>query len=156
LNRIDKIVIFTPLSRDQLGKVLDLQLARVYSMAANAGLRVEITPAAKEWLLDQNTEPEFGARPIRRIVQDFVQDALVDGLTDARFAAGDTIRADAPADPAATELAFSKVTGTAQAPATTDAIARPERPAPAAESDDSGAHADPPRAETARKGESGQ
>jgi ATP-dependent Clp protease ATP-binding subunit ClpC len=156
LNRIDKIVIFTPLSREQLGKVLDLQLARVYSMAANAGLRVEITPAAKEWLLDQNTEPEFGARPIRRIVQDFVQDALVDGLTDARFAAGDTIRADAPADPAATELAFSKVTGVAQTPATTDAIARPEKPAPTSVSDDSGAHAEPPRAEVARKGEAGQ
>jgi ATP-dependent Clp protease ATP-binding subunit ClpC len=135
--------------------VLDLQLARVYSMSANAGLRVEITPEAKEWLLDQNTEPEFGARPIRRIVQDFVQDALVDGLTDARFAAGDTIRAAAPADSAATELAFSKVTSTAPAPATADAIARPEKPAPTSVSDDSGAHAEPPCAEAARKGEAG-
>jgi hypothetical protein len=77
----------------------------------------------------------------------------VDGLTDARFAAGDTIRADAPTHPAATELTFSKVTGTAQAPATTDAIARPEKPAPTSVSDDSGAHAEPPRAEAARKGE---
>jgi ATP-dependent Clp protease ATP-binding subunit ClpC len=97
LNRIDKVVIFTPLSREELGKVLDLQLKRVHGMAANAGFRLEITPGAREWLLDQNTQPEFGARPIRRIVQDFVQDALVDGLTEGRFGAGDTVRAEAPA-----------------------------------------------------------
>jgi ATP-dependent Clp protease ATP-binding subunit ClpB len=96
LNRIDKVVIFTPLSREELGKVLDLQLKRVHGMAANAGFRLDITPGAREWLLDQNTQPEFGARPIRRIVQDFVQDALVDGLTEGRFGSGDTVRAEAP------------------------------------------------------------
>jgi len=96
LNRIDKVVIFTPLSREELGKVLDLQLTRVHGMAANAGFRLDITPGAREWLLDQNNQPEFGARPIRRIVQDFVQDALVDGLTENRFGAGDTVRAVAP------------------------------------------------------------
>jgi ATP-dependent Clp protease ATP-binding subunit ClpC len=96
LNRIDKVVIFTPLSREELGKVLDLQLKRVHGMATNAGFRLEITPSAREWLLDQNNQPEFGARPIRRIVQDFVQDALVDGLTEGRFGAGDTVRAEAP------------------------------------------------------------
>ena len=119
LNRIDKIVTFTPLSRDQLGKVLDLSLGRVYGMAAAAGLSFTLTPAAKEWLLDQNTQPEFGARPIRRIVQDYVQDALVDGLTNGDFAPGDTLLADAPA---ADEqgLVFTKVPEPATAPPATE------------------------------------
>jgi len=108
LNRIDKIVTFTPLSREQLGKVLDLALGRVHAMAAAAGLRLELTDAAQEWLLDQNTQPEFGARPIRRIVQDFVQDAIVDGLTDGAFAPGDALRADAP-DAGGSALVFVKV-----------------------------------------------
>lgn len=96
LNRIDKVVIFTPLSRDQLGLVLELQLARVRAMATGAGLAVEVTAAAKDWLLTQNDEPEFGARPLRRIVQDHLLDALVDGLTDGHFKRGDTIKVDAP------------------------------------------------------------
>lgn len=108
LNRIDKIVTFTPLSRDQLGQVLDLALGRVHAMAAAARLRLELTAEAKEWLLDQNTQPEFGARPIRRIVQDFVQDALVDGLTAGTFASGDALQATAPA-PGGTALAFTNV-----------------------------------------------
>lgn len=96
LNRIDKVVIFTPLSREQLARVLELQLERVRAMAATAGLTIEVTAGAKDWLLAQNDEPEFGARPLRRIVQDHLLDALVDGLTGGRFARGDTIRTDAP------------------------------------------------------------
>jgi ATP-dependent Clp protease ATP-binding subunit ClpC len=143
LNRIDKIVIFTPLSREQLGKVLDLALGRVNSMAAGAGLRFDLTPAAKEWLLDQNTQPEFGARPIRRIVQDFVQDALVDGLTDGDFGHGDTVRADAP-PPGGKALILAKVTGATSAapPAAPETTTTPATVAPL--SDNSGAAVAPP------------
>jgi ATP-dependent Clp protease ATP-binding subunit ClpC len=144
LNRIDKIVTFTPLSRDQLGKVLDLSLSRVYGMAAAAGLRFELTPAAKDWLLDQNTQPEFGARPIRRIVQDYVQDALVDGLTDGDFAPGDSLRAEAPTDDKK-GLIFTKIPKTAPTPPSTE---HPEElaitPANATVSAGSDAEAAPP------------
>ncbi len=147
LNRIDKIVIFTPLSRDQLGKVLDLALGWVYGMAAGAGLRLDVTAAAKDWLLDQNTQPEFGARPVRRIVQDFVQDALVDGLTDGGLAPGTTVRADAP-PPGGKALIFAQV-ATSAAPLSDDRPAEPPEPAapvtPTA-SDDSGAAETPPGA----------
>jgi ATP-dependent Clp protease ATP-binding subunit ClpA len=150
LNRIDKIVIFTPLSREQLGKVLDLALGRVHSMAAGAGLRFELTPASKEWLLDQNTQPEFGARPIRRIVQDFVQDALVDGLTNGDFAGGDTVRADAP-PPGGKDLVFTKIVGSTEVPAVPPAQAEVATPPPATPlSDNSGAAVAPPNAAKAQ------
>ncbi|HET8627923.1 MAG TPA: ATP-dependent Clp protease ATP-binding subunit [Thermomicrobiales bacterium] len=149
LNRIDKIVIFTPLSREQLRLVLELQLARVYDMARNAGLHVEITEPAKDWLLAQNHEPEFGARPIRRIVQDYVLDALVDGLTDAQFAAGDTVRIDAPGEG---PLMLTRVEGTAAPAASAEepaaAAARPLAATP--ELGAPGEHATP---EPARKAE---
>ncbi len=128
LNRIDKIITFTPLSREQLGQILDLSLTKVYGMAASSGLQLSLTAAAKEWLLDQNTQPEFGARPIRRIVQDFVQDPIVDGLTDGAFTFGDTLQADAPAE-GGTGLVFTK-SATEIAP-TADPIT-PETTAPEA------------------------
>ena len=136
LNRIDKVVIFTPLSREELGKVMDLQLKRVHGMAANAGFAIEITPGAKEWLLDQNDQPEFGARPIRRIVQDFVQDALVDGLTNGEFGPGDTVRAEAPAADGEA-LVLSRAEGAA-VPVTTESETAPVNAAPP-DADDSGA-----------------
>ncbi len=151
LNRIDKVVIFTPLSREELGKVLDLQLQRVHGMAANAGLRLDITDGAKSWLLDQNTQPEFGARPIRRIVQDFVQDALVDGLTDGQFAHGDTVLADAPVL-GGKELVFARVDASGVppvVPATNEPL-----PAPPPESSEqsSGAAAAVPKGQRAAEG----
>jgi ATP-dependent Clp protease ATP-binding subunit ClpB len=144
LNRIDKVVIFTPLSREQLGQVLDLQMQRVHAMAANAGLAVELTPAGKEWLLDQNHEPEFGARPIRRIVQDHVLDALVDGLTDGRFAPGDTVRIDATPDG---KLSLEKVERPAAAIAPEGPAEQDTRAATTAATGGAGAHAAKPEPE---------
>ena len=151
LNRIDKIVIFTPLSREQLGQILDLQLAGVYAMAGRAGLRVEVTDAAKDWLLSQNHEPEFGARPIRRIVQDFVLDPLVDGLTDGRFAGGDGVQVDVTGEG---PLTFTKVPPAAGAPASGLATPPdPEREAPAPLPDGGGAEADRPPASSLARAE---
>jgi hypothetical protein len=113
-------------------------------MAATAGLGLELTAAAKGWLLDQNTQPEFGARPIRRIVQDFVQDPIVDGLTDGEFVTGDTLRADAP-PPEGEGLVFARVAGEEiPTPPPTAEEAPTITPAGATVSTDGDAEATPP------------
>jgi ATP-dependent Clp protease ATP-binding subunit ClpB len=150
LNRIDKVVIFTPLSRDELSKVLDLQLKRVHGMAANAGFRLDITPGAREWLLDQNTQPEFGARPIRRIVQDFVQDAIVDGLTEGRFGSGDTVRAEAP--PAGGKGLVLAKGEAASLPISAEEAAVTQSSLPEPDADDSGAAVELPKERRAAGG----
>jgi ATP-dependent Clp protease ATP-binding subunit ClpB len=105
LNRIDAIIFFRFLAPEDLARILDLMLAKAVARAAEQGLAVELTPPAKEWLLAQNEEPELGARPLRRIVQQYIEDALVDRLVRGELRSGQAVRVDAGAD----GLTFSPV-----------------------------------------------
>jgi ATP-dependent Clp protease ATP-binding subunit ClpA len=98
LNRIDKIIYFRFLAPEDLARILDLMLARAAGRAQEQGVAIEVTPAAKDWLLAQNDEPEFGARPLRRIVQDHIEDALVERLLGDAVRAGQTVRIDSAPD----------------------------------------------------------
>ena len=80
LNRLDDIAMFKPLTQDVLRKVLDLMIAKEAKLALARGIALEITPAAREWLLAQNTEPHMGARPLRRILQRNIREKLADYL----------------------------------------------------------------------------
>jgi len=80
LNRLDEIVIFRLLAPETMAKILDLLIAREVKLAASQGVALEVTPAARAWLLAQNHEPGMGARPLRRILQRYVRDALADYL----------------------------------------------------------------------------
>jgi ATP-dependent Clp protease ATP-binding subunit ClpA len=80
LNRLDEIVMFKPLSPAALTKVLDLMILKEIKTAKERGIGLEITPAARVWMLAQNEHPEWGARPLRRILQRSVRDQLADYL----------------------------------------------------------------------------
>jgi ATP-dependent Clp protease ATP-binding subunit ClpC len=80
LNRLDEIVIFKPLSPEVLKQVLDLMIAKEAKLAQERGITLEIAPAAREWILAQNDHPEWGARPLRRILQRSVREKLADYL----------------------------------------------------------------------------
>lgn len=80
LNRLDEIVMFKPLSPAALSKVLDLMILKEIKTAKERGIGLEITPAARAWMLAQNEHPEWGARPLRRILQRSVRDQLADYL----------------------------------------------------------------------------
>ncbi|MBU6336161.1 MAG: ATP-dependent Clp protease ATP-binding subunit, partial [Chloroflexi bacterium] len=80
LNRLDEIVMFRPLSPDVLRRVLDLMIGKEAKLALARGITLEVTPAARAWLLAQNTEPHMGARPLRRILQRNVREKLADFL----------------------------------------------------------------------------
>jgi ATP-dependent Clp protease ATP-binding subunit ClpB len=95
LNRIDEIVEFKPLSRGEIGEIVELQLARLRLRLAERGLALELTPAAKEVLTEGGWDPSYGARPLKRAIQRLLENPLALRLLEADFGAGDTIRVDA-------------------------------------------------------------
>ncbi len=76
INRIDDIIMFLPLTKDQIGKVVTLQMDRVAKMLETEGFTLKWTPQAIEWLADAGYDPEFGARPVKRAIQDYVLNDL--------------------------------------------------------------------------------
>mgnify|MGYP005837931821 FL=1 len=95
LNRIDEIVIFHPLNDEHLAQILDLLLKTEHRLAAERGLALEFTKKAKEWMLAQNDHPEWGARPLRRIIQRNVREQLADFLLKDPPQPGTTVKIDA-------------------------------------------------------------
>ena len=80
LNRLDDIIFFHLLSEDNLRDILGLLLRKEAKLMAGRDLKLEVTEAAKSWLLDQNEHPEWGARPLRRIIQKHVREPMADFL----------------------------------------------------------------------------
>jgi ATP-dependent Clp protease ATP-binding subunit ClpB len=104
LNRIDEIVEFKPLERDQLAEIVDLQLERLRSRLDDRGITIELTDAAKEVLAEAGWDPAYGARPLKRAIQRLVENPLALRLLEGDFSDGDTIRIDAQDN----ELVFVK------------------------------------------------
>jgi len=98
LNRLDAIVTFHPLSSEDLRAILDLMLEKEVKLAAGRGLTLEVSQAARSWLLAQNEHPEWGARPLRRIIQRHLREPLADYLLAADPKPGTTVRVDAGTD----------------------------------------------------------
>jgi ATP-dependent Clp protease ATP-binding subunit ClpB len=109
LNRIDEIVEFRPLSREQLGEIVELQLARLRERLAERELTLELTDAAKEAIADAGWDPTYGARPLKRAIQRLLENPLALRLLEGDYVPGDTIRVDAQQG----DLVFTK----AEAPA---------------------------------------
>ena len=105
LNRVDEIVSFQALTREQLGEIVELQLARLRARLAERRIDLEVTDAAKELLAEEGWDPAYGARPLKRAIQRLVENPLALELLEGRFAEGDTIRADAGDG----ELVFARV-----------------------------------------------
>lgn len=95
LNRLDEIVMFNALSQDDLAQILKLMLKTETRMASERGLTLTFTDAAQEWMLAQNDEPEYGARPLRRIIRRTVREPLADFLLRANPPAGTDVVIDA-------------------------------------------------------------
>jgi ATP-dependent Clp protease ATP-binding subunit ClpC len=97
LNRLDEIILFLPLTGEQLGQILGLMLRKEARLLEARGLRLEISDAARAWMLAQNDRPEWGARPLRRIIQRHLREPLADRLLSDEPPAGALIRVDADA-----------------------------------------------------------
>jgi ATP-dependent Clp protease ATP-binding subunit ClpB len=96
LNRLDDVLIFEALSLEQLGQIVDLQVASLNRRLAARRLVLEITPAARDWLALEGYDPAFGARPLRRVIQREVGDRLAKDLLNGRIKDGQRILVDHP------------------------------------------------------------
>ena len=98
LNRIDDILVFRPLSREELGRIVDLQLGSLERRLAEREIRLEVTPSARQRIADTGYDPAFGARPRKGAIQRLVVDPLAMAFLEGRFEDGDTIRVEAAMD----------------------------------------------------------
>jgi len=98
LNRIDEVVIFTPLDRAQLARIVDIQLGHLRRRLADRRIEIEVTDAAKEVLGREGYDPTFGARPLKRTIQRLVQDPLALRILEGAFREGDVVVVDADGD----------------------------------------------------------
>jgi ATP-dependent Clp protease ATP-binding subunit ClpC len=95
LNRIDATVVFTQLSREQIREIVDMLLARVKAQLAGQQMELIVTDAAKDSIIAKGYDQAFGARPLRREIQNQIEDPLAEHMLMARYEAGDTIIVDA-------------------------------------------------------------
>ncbi|MBP9041579.1 MAG: AAA family ATPase [Anaerolineaceae bacterium] len=94
LNRIDEIIMFSPLTSEQMLEIVDLQMKEVRSRLEEHGLKVELTQEAREWLAGVGYDPSFGARPLKRALQKYVESPLSISLLSGEFTEGDTVIVD--------------------------------------------------------------
>lgn len=98
LNRIDGSVVFRPLSREHMTQIVSLMLNEVVSSLIEKGIDLEVTDEAKDWLCDKGFDPLFGARPLRRVIQDSVEDKLSDSILAGELGPADTAIVDLEED----------------------------------------------------------
>jgi ATP-dependent Clp protease ATP-binding subunit ClpC len=107
VNRIDEVTVFHPLTIDHMRSIVDLMLARLQAQLAEKQMRLQVDESAKEFLIQQGFDPNYGARPLRRAIQRYLEDALAEEVLRGRFSEGDTIRV-AKGEPA--DLTFEAAT----------------------------------------------
>jgi len=106
LNRVDDIIVFNTLTREHLSEIVDIQLANVGKLLKDRKLKLEVTPAAKDVIISEGYDPQYGARPMRRAIQRLIQDPLALKLLEGEFKEGDAVVADAKGG----EIVFRKPT----------------------------------------------
>ena len=92
LNRVDDIVVFRPLTREDLDHIVALQLARLRALVSAKGLVLDVEPTAMAWLSDSGYDPLYGARPLKRVIQRELQNPIAMQVLEGKYTEGDTIR----------------------------------------------------------------
>jgi ATP-dependent Clp protease ATP-binding subunit ClpC len=109
LNRVDEIIVFQHLKKEEILQIADLYLKRVNEQAASMGITIDLSDAVKNILVDKGYDPNMGARPLRRAVQRYIEDPLAEEMLEGNFHSGDHILADVSPDDAE-KIIFKKVT----------------------------------------------
>jgi len=98
INRIDEIVVFKPLGEKELLQIVDIMINNVAERLAEKGIFIEVSEAAKAFLLKKGYEPKFGARPLRRTIQRYIEDRLADILLEGKIKPESVIKVDVSED----------------------------------------------------------
>jgi len=115
VNRLDDIVEFASLTRDQIGAIVDLQVAGVVRRVAERGIGLELTDEARTLIGNLGYDPTYGARPLKRVIQKRVVDPLALAILEGRFVSGDTVIVDSQREPASGELTLERAAAHAAA-----------------------------------------
>jgi ATP-dependent Clp protease ATP-binding subunit ClpB len=107
LNRVDDIIIFRPLSHEDIEKIVDIQIQRVQRLLVDRKITIEVTPAAKTLLVAEGYDPVYGARPLKRAIQRLLQNPLAVAVLEGEYAEGDRVLIDRGKE--SNSLRFEKV-----------------------------------------------
>jgi ATP-dependent Clp protease ATP-binding subunit ClpB len=91
INRVDEVVVFHPLSRDHIRLIVDIQLGYLHERLAERDMRIELTEAARDRLADAGFDPVYGARPLKRAIQQQIENPLANEILEGKFKPGDVI-----------------------------------------------------------------
>lgn len=94
LNRIDEIIIFSELNKVELKQIIELMLKEVVGDVESKGMKIDVTEAAKEYILEKGYDPKFGARPLRRTIQKYIEDELTELFLKGKYGIGSDIKVD--------------------------------------------------------------
>ncbi len=105
LNRIDDVIIFNSLEREDIHKIIDIELEKLLSRIFKLGYKLELSDAAKDYIVDKGFDKQYGARPLKRAIQKYIEDALAEEIVNANLVENDTIFMDL--DKKSNELVFN-------------------------------------------------
>jgi ATP-dependent Clp protease ATP-binding subunit ClpC len=94
LNRVDDVVIFDSLEKEHIFKIIDIELEKLYKRIIDMGYKINLTDAAKEFIAEKGWDPSFGARPLKRAIQKYLEDPLAEEIIKSHVSEGDTIKID--------------------------------------------------------------
>ncbi len=111
LNRVDEIILFHRLRREEMGAIVDIQMARLSALLSERKIAIELGDDARQWLADKGYDPAYGARPLKRVIQKYVQDPLAEKVLAGEIADGQHVSISAASD----RLLFTSSAGEAEA-----------------------------------------
>ncbi|MDG2331998.1 MAG: ATP-dependent Clp protease ATP-binding subunit [Flavobacteriales bacterium] len=94
LNRIDDMILFNSLGREEIHKIIDIELAKLFSRVSELGFKIQLTEQAKDYIAEKGFDAKFGARPLKRAIQKYLEDPLAEQIIQAKLEEGDTLKVD--------------------------------------------------------------
>jgi len=94
LNRIDDVIVFNPLEREHIHQIIDIELRKLYDRIKDIGYDLKLSDRAKDYIAEKGFDKEYGARPLKRAIQKYIEDALAEEIVNAKLEEGDSISMD--------------------------------------------------------------